>query len=126
MAAQQSDKRRAARLHHEILVAYRTDSGDAASGFALDFSRVGLFINAEQLLPVGVPLKLIVSIPGLGEPFEVKGRVVRCLGRDEVKQTGHGSPGMGVEFLDVDEAAQARIEEIVQTLKGELPGINEV
>ncbi len=126
MTEQQSDKRRAARLHHDVLVAYRSDSGVSASGFALDVSRVGLFLNAEHLLPVGALLKMIVSIPGMGAPFELQGRVVRCIGRDEVKQTGRGAPGMGVEFLDVDEAAQARIEEIVQTLTGELPGINEV
>lgn len=123
MAEQQPNKRRAERLHHEILVAYRTDGGEFTSNCALDFSRVGLFVNTADVLPIGTPLRLIVSLPGLGDPFEVSGRVMRAIGKGEGRASGM-APGMGIEFLDVDERTQARIEEIVQTLIPTLPALN--
>ena len=124
MTEQQPNKRRADRLYHEVLVAYRVGDREFASNCALDFSRVGLFINAAVVLPVGTELRLIVSLPGFGDPFEVAGRVVRAIDRAQGRDAGT-APGMGVEFLDVDEKTQVRIEEVVQTLRSELPGINE-
>lgn len=125
MADEQPNKRRAERLHHEILVAYRSDGGEFTSNCALNFSRVGLFINAAAVLPVGTRLQLIVSLPGLGDPFEVSGRVTRAIGREPGQGSGAATPGMGIEFLDVDGATQARIEEIVQALRATLPALNE-
>lgn len=123
MAEQHPNKRRADRLHHEILVAYRIDGGEFATNCALNFSRVGLFVNAADVLPIGTRLKLIVSLPGLGDPFEVSGRVMRAIGKDEGSASGT-TPGMGIEFLDVDEKTLARIEEIVQALIPNLPPLN--
>lgn len=125
MTEQPPNKRRANRLHHEVLVAYRTCEGASASNCAINFSRVGLFINATSILPIGTPLKLVVSLPGLGNPFEVSGRVARAIDKEQGKLSG-ATPGMGIEFLDVDEVTQARIEEIVQTLGQSLPALNEM
>lgn len=124
MADEQPNKRRADRLHHEILVAYRADGRDFTSSCALNFSRVGLFVNTAEVLPVGTELRLIVSLPGLGDPFEVAGRVTRALDK-AVSQVSGAAPGMGIEFLDVDEATAARIEQIVQALIPTLPALNE-
>ncbi len=124
MADEQPNKRRADRLHHEILVAYRAGGRDFTSSCALNFSRVGLFVNTAEALPIGTELRLIVSLPGLLEPFEVAGRVTRALSRQDGQANG-AAPGMGIEFLDVDEATAARIEEIVQALIPTLPALNE-
>ncbi|MDR0965481.1 MAG: PilZ domain-containing protein, partial [Myxococcales bacterium] len=106
MTDQLQNKRRAARLHQEILVAYRSGEGELVSNCcAIDFSSVGLFINATTLLPLGTSLQLIVSLPGGGESFEVVGRVVRAIDEDQGKLTG-ADQGMGIEFLDVEPVTQ--------------------
>lgn len=117
------NKRRADRLYHEVLVAYRSGSVHA-SGCALDFSSVGLFMNSSEILPPGTELKLVVYIPGLDAPLELRGRVVRIISADEARKKGT-APGMGVEFLDVSRESREKIDAAVQMLKPVIPGLNE-
>lgn len=120
----QGNKRRADRLYHDVLVAFRGPKKEFVSAQALDFSSVGVFINTSESIPVGTELSLLVSIPGVGSPFEVKGRVARIIGKDAGAAYG-GAPGMGVEFLDVTPEVREKVETAVKTLKNALPGINE-
>ena len=118
------NKRRADRFYHEVLVAYR--GGDVrATGCALDFSSVGLFINAMEILPPGTELKMVVHIPGSEGSLEIKGRVVRSISSDEAKKNG-SAPGMGVEFMDVSQESREKIDAAVKLLKPVIPGINEL
>ena len=56
------NRRRAARLHHELPVAYRS-AGSFLSDWATNISRGGLFINT-QAPPVGTELRVVIQIPG--------------------------------------------------------------
>jgi uncharacterized protein (TIGR02266 family) len=110
------NKRRAARLHHEIPVAYRS-VGSFLSDWATNISRGGLFINTRTPLPVGTSVRILVQLPGAPFPFELDGRVARVT---EFDNRANMVPGMGVEFTDVDGAKQRDLEAFVARLRREL------
>jgi type IV pilus assembly protein PilZ len=109
------NKRRAARLHHEIPVAYRS-VGSFLTDWATNISEGGLFINTRAPLPVGTAVKLLVQLPGASS-FQLEGRVTRVT---EFDNHANMVPGMGVEFTDVDDARRREIEEIVAHLREKL------
>ncbi|MFL5321238.1 MAG: TIGR02266 family protein [Myxococcaceae bacterium] len=109
--------RRADRLSHELLVAYRTVDG-FITDWATNISRGGIFINTRNPLAVGTTVRLIVSLPDTAFPFELHGKVMRV---NEFDNPSNQVPGMGIEFVDVDEDKRARIERFVERLRTELP-----
>jgi uncharacterized protein (TIGR02266 family) len=113
-----SQKRRSDRLHHELLVAYRTVGG-FLTDWATNISRGGLFINTRNPLAVGTTVKLIISLPDAAFPFDLTGRVTRVTPYDN---TSNMVPGMGLEFVDVDDAKKNQIETFVARLRKDLGG----
>lgn len=109
--------RRADRLQHELLVAYRTVDG-FITDWAVNISRGGIFINTRNPLAVGTTVRLIISLPDAAFPFDLSGRVTRV---NEFDNPSNQVPGMGIEFIDVDEEKRARIERFVERLRKELP-----
>ena len=109
--------RRADRLSHELLVAYRTVDG-FITDWATNISRGGIFINTRNPMPVGTTVRLIISLPDTAVPFELHGKVMRV---NEFDNPSNQVPGMGIEFLDVDDEKRARIERFVDRLREELP-----
>ena len=109
------NRRRAARLQHELPVTYRT-VGSFLSDWATDISQRGLFINTRNPLPVGTEVKLIIQIPGAAFPYDMVGRVARVVPLDAKT----GAPGMGVEFVDLDGAKREHIQAFVEQLRREL------
>jgi uncharacterized protein (TIGR02266 family) len=109
--------RKSERLQHELLVAYRTVDG-FITDWAVNISRGGIFINTRNPLAVGSVVRLIVSLPDAAFPFDLTGKVIRthALGSSEGEV-----PGMGIEFMDVDEEKRARLERFVDRLRKELP-----
>ena len=110
-------ERRADRLQHELLVAYRTVDG-FITDWAVNISRGGIFINTRKPLAVGSLVRLIVSLPDTAFPFDLSGRVARV---NEFDNPSNQVPGMGIEFVDVDEDKRERIERFVDRLRQELP-----
>ncbi len=115
MAQAPDNKRKAARLHHEIPVAYRS-VGSFLTDWATNISQGGLFINTRKPLAVGTAVKLIIQLPGAAFPFELGGRVTRVT---EYDNHANMVPGMGIEFTDVDEARRREIERFVDRLRRE-------
>ncbi len=109
--------RRAARLNHEILVAYRTMDG-FITDWAVNISKGGLFVNTRAPLPVGSQVRLIVSLPNAAFPFDLQGKVSWV---NEFDNASNLVPGMGIEFVDIDEDKKARIADFVETLRKDLP-----
>ena len=107
------NKRRAARLHHDIPVAYRS-VGSFLSDWATNISQGGLFINTRKPLPVGTAVKILVQLPGTSFPYQLGGRVTRVTQFDN---KANMVPGMGVEFTDVDEPKRREIEAFVARLR---------
>lgn len=109
--------RKSERLQHELLVAYRTVDG-FITDWAVNISRGGMFINTRNPLSVGSIVRLIVSLPDAAFPFDLTGRVIRVHPHDPNSDM---APGMGIEFVDVDEEKRARLERFVERLRAELP-----
>lgn len=117
----QHPHRKADRLQHELLVAYRVDYrtvGGFVTDWAVNISRGGMFINTSHPAAVGSTVKLILSLPGGNSPFELTGRVTRVT---EVDNAQRQVPGMAVEFVDIDEGKRDQIERFVERLRKELP-----
>lgn len=112
-----SSTRKAERLQHELLVAYRT-VGSFITDFAVNISRGGIFINTREPASVGTVVKLIISLPDAAFPFDLTGKVTRVQLHDP--QADQMS-GMGIEFIDVDDEKRARLERFVDRLRAELP-----
>jgi uncharacterized protein (TIGR02266 family) len=109
--------RKADRLQHELLVAYRTVDG-FITDWAVNISKGGIFINTRNPLAVGTTIRLIISLPDTAFPFDLSGRVARV---NEFDNPSNQVPGMAIEFLDVDDDKKARIERFVERLRKELP-----
>jgi uncharacterized protein (TIGR02266 family) len=89
-----------ARVHCE------TPSGDRVSGRGVDLGRGGVFVQSADSLPVGKHVTLEIQIPGELAPWSAVGRVVWTRRHDE----GGGLPaGLGIAFIDVDDAVLAAI-----------------
>ncbi len=110
-------KRQNDRLQHELLVAYRTVDG-FITDWAVNISRGGMFINTRNPLALGSTVKLIISLPDAAFPFDLTGKVIRV---SEFDNAQNQVPGMGIEFVDVDNEKQERIERFVERLRKELP-----
>jgi type IV pilus assembly protein PilZ len=117
MAKERSNKRSADRLHHELLVAYRTVDG-FITDWAVNVSKGGMFINTRNPLAVGTTVRLIISLPDTAFPFDITGRVTRI---SEFDNPANQVPGMALEFIDVDDEKKQRIERFVNRLRSELP-----
>jgi uncharacterized protein (TIGR02266 family) len=109
------NKRRTARLHHDIPVAYRS-VGSFLSDWATNISQGGLFINTRKPLPVGTTVKVLFQLPGASFPYHLDGRVTRVTQFDNKSNM---VPGMGVEFTGVDDAKRREIEVFVSRLRDE-------
>ena len=109
--------RKSERLQHELLVAYRTVDG-FITDWAVNISRGGIFINTRNPLAVGSIVRLIISLPDAAFPFDLTGRVIRVHPNDPDSDQ---VPGMGIEFIDVDEDKRVRLERFVDRLRKELP-----
>jgi len=113
------DVRRSRRLRHELPVAYRAVGG-FLSDCATDISQGGMFINSRVPLPVGTVVRLVFQLPGAAHPCDLFGRVTRVVPCDADVD---GSPGMAIEFTDVDREKGARIDAFVEALRPALdPG----
>ncbi len=110
-------ERRAERLQHELLVAYRTVDS-FLSDWVVNISRGGIFINTRKPLAVGTLVRLIISVPDTTFPFDLSGRVTRV---NEFDNPANLVPGMGIEFTNVDEGKRALIAEFVARLRRQLP-----
>ena len=77
-----------------------------------------MFINTRNPLAVGSIVRLIVSLPDAAFPFDLTGRVIRTHAPD---QGGDIIPGMGIEFVDVDDEKKDRLAKFVEKLRAALP-----
>src|SRR5215471_3487954 len=109
--------RQAPRLEHELPVAYKTVDG-FITDWAINISRGGVFINTPDPLPVGTTVRLIISLPDTAFPFDLVGRVTRV---NEVDNPSQQVPGMGIEFIGIDDEKRNRIQRLVDRLRKELP-----
>ena len=113
------DMRKSDRAETEVRVQYRT-VGSFLSDFAINFSEGGVFLHSEDPLPVGSTVRLIFSLPNMPVLFDVSGRVKWVESPQQAKASGK-LPGMGIEFIHIDEIIRKRFEAYVRRLSEEMP-----
>jgi uncharacterized protein (TIGR02266 family) len=116
MRATTDNKRKAARLHHEIPVAYKS-VGSFLTDWATNISHGGLFINTRKPLPVGTAVKILIQLPGERFPSHLEGKVTRVT---EFDNSHNMVPGMGIEFTSLDQARRDELGRFVEKLRRDL------
>jgi len=104
-----TEKRKEDRIPVELKVGYRT-IGSFITDYIINISKGGIFINTSKPLPVGTKIRILFSIPDIPLPFDLMG-IVRWI--NPVGHTSHSLPGMGIEFLDMEENVKRRIEKFI-------------
>jgi molecular chaperone DnaK len=92
--------------------------------FASNLSRGGVFIRTREPRPIGTVLAFELRLHG-GEPV-VKGKgVVRWIQPEDPAARPPTAPGMGVQFLELDERSRALVERIaaLKERQGLAPGL---
>jgi CheY-like chemotaxis protein len=81
-------------------------------GQIFNISSTGAFIELVHPPVKGTELKLIFSLPGNENPYEIKSQVTWNVSPDE-SSTMRSPPGCGVRFLSIDEKQKAYLEKFV-------------
>ncbi len=107
------ERRKSERADLVVRVEYRTVD-ELFTEFARNINEGGLFVETETPHPTGTAVSLQFRIPGSDDPLDVEGRVVRT----QEGESGE-SPGMGIEFDDLDRQARERINQLVRQLRAD-------
>lgn len=97
----QRERRQTARIPLEMWVEETTDN-ERYYRRAGNLSRGGLRLDHTIPLPQGTLVNLTFTLPGDSAPVDVSGEIVSSSGPDDLR--------MGVKFVTVTPAAQARID----------------
>ena len=110
-AGSEGERRRSQRADCVVRVDYKTVD-ELFSEFARNINEGGLFVETEAPPGVGSVVALEFKIPGSPEPIQVMGRVVRT-SEGERGET----PGMGIEFENLDDQSRDLINGLVRNLR---------
>ena len=113
-ASNSTPTRRSARVHHEVMVGVSSEEG-TISGWGTNLSVGGVFVNSHRAPPVGSHVSVLLQLPGHSE-CKLPGRVAWA----QASGPGVDEPGMGIEFLDVDDATRALVGKMVEKLSQDL------
>lgn len=107
------DRRRFERVLVDVEVDYGHDD-TFLFAYITDISAMGIFIRTNNPEPAGTRMNLRFTPPGLDEPLELEGLVIwvnpyRPGDRDNL------NPGMGVQFVDLEDWQLARLTDFVKT-----------
>jgi type IV pilus assembly protein PilZ len=96
--APRKQDRRFRRKKVRVLVDFR-GSGGIRCEYATTIGAGGLFIETEEPLAIGSPIKVRFRLPGSDQLHEIEGRVAWHQQVTSSEPTTK-APGMGIEFLD--------------------------
>ncbi len=106
--------RRSPRLNHEVMVGVTSEQGHF-TGWGTNLSKGGVFVNSNSTPPKDTHVSVLLQLPGVPE-CKLEGRVAWS------KPAGPAvdEPGMGIEFLNPDEATQRLVGQMVEKLRQDL------
>lgn len=109
----QTGRREHRRVRLALQVSYRS-TGSFLVSYSVDLSQGGLFIETTQPRKVGTELELWLAIPGAQQDVRLKGTVVWIRRKATVDQP----PGMGVQFLQVENDCGQLIDQLIRHFSG--------
>jgi type IV pilus assembly protein PilZ len=111
-AVEFGERRRSKRVDLLVRVTYQTVD-ELFSEFARNINEGGIFIETDTPQEPGSAGTLQFKLPGSDELIEVMGTVVRS----EEGSESNESPGMGIEFGDLNASSRQHIDEIIRRLR---------
>jgi uncharacterized protein (TIGR02266 family) len=105
------DRRRESREPVVLVVDY-DGADDLVGDYTENLSTGGTFIRTDRELEVGTEVQLVLSFPGLVHPIPIDGVVRWARGADREG----GDPGIGIEFVRMDDEARARLEQVIEAI----------
>lgn len=103
-------KRSSPRVRMQAQVDFESED-NFFNGFSSNISDGGLFVATVNVLPLGTSVDVGFTLP-TGERIECKG-VVRWV-REVDDRNPDSHPGMGVQFVDLEERSASAIEQFIQ------------
>ena len=104
-------KRSSQRLKSELRVYYGPTQQTILSGFSVDLSTGGLFLQTEYPFSINDDLILIFSLPGQEKSVSCKARVSWC---NEDTEKNKFPSGFGLQFVDLSLADVRAISDFVE------------
>ena len=115
--ADKTERRVHPRLPLKMLVQYRLASMEEfLRDHAVNLSAGGMFLRSQEPLPEGSMVYLQFRLRDGSPLIEGLGRVVH------VNPPEHPVPGMGIEFVNLDDDSRRRIDDILRARLGGTPG----
>jgi uncharacterized protein (TIGR02266 family) len=102
------------RIPYTVEVRFRTTSSFLFS-YSVNLSKGGMFIETEELAPIGTPIMLKFTVADHGS-YEIAGVV--SWHREERDPVSGKPKGMGVEFERIDDTLGEIIDQLVTTFRG--------
>ncbi len=106
--------RRNARVTHEVMVGVTSQEG-TFTGWGTNLSAGGVFVNSNHAPPLGTRVSVLLQLPGHSE-CKLSGTVKWA----QASGPGVDEPGMGIEFVEPDEATRSLLREMVEKLSQDL------
>src|SRR6185503_17838113 len=103
------DRRRETREPVVLVVDY-DGADDLIGDYTENLSTGGTFIHTERALEIGTEVQLVLSFPGIVHPIPIDG-VVRW-----TRERDGGEPGIGIEFVRMDDEAKGRLEKVMDAI----------
>jgi len=111
-----ADRRESLRVPTRLGASFAT-VGEVRRSLMTNLSCGGVFIRTEDLVDVGTRLELCIHIDESGEDIRVRAEVVS---HNVGPSFGSDEHGMGMRFLDLDEATRKQIEKLYERSLHEL------
>ncbi len=103
------------RQHTRVPIYVEVQHGEVkedVTEYILNISRGGIFIETFSPGDLDTLLKLSFYLPDSGHTFEVSGRIAWS----KMDATTEGSPGMGIEFVDISDHNANMLENFVNSV----------
>jgi len=81
--------------------------------YAANISAGGVFVHTAEPPPLKTVVRVVMELPGGGPAVPARGLVVHRVSREDAEQRGT-LPGVGVQFLDADDAFRERIDAAIE------------
>ena len=105
---------RTTRVQVPVLVSFESDTFTVRD-FTLDLAVGGIFLTTDHVGEWGIVGTMKFRSSQFEEPFTVKGRVVRTV--SEAELAAGKPPGLGIEFIDLDEQARKKLDDLVNGVR---------
>lgn len=111
------ERRKYHRSPIKVMIDYMNGS-DIEVVYTRDISLGGMFIETNNLHKKGTLVFLDFNLPGIRKMFKLKGKIAWI--SDGGKTGQDKEPGMGIEFIELDETNKASLRTGIKNIQGEL------